>query len=85
MAEIKNLPALRISSEVALPDNSQWENRFEIQSETSNRVYVIAQHKTLRHWGCSCPAWITRGYCKHLSALGIPNNKQPYEVNLIKE
>jgi len=36
---------------VALPDNSQWENRFEIRSENSNRVYIIAQHKTTYH----CP------------------------------
>ncbi len=26
-----------------LPDTAQWINRFEIESETSNRVYTVAQ------------------------------------------
>ena len=39
-----------------LPDNEQWENRFEIRSASSDRLYVVAQHKTKRHWACSCPA-----------------------------
>ena len=38
---------------VALPDNDQWENRFEIKSETSDRIYIVSQHKKLRYWGCS--------------------------------
>ena len=28
-----------------LPDNDQWTNRFEIRSETSDRIYIIAQNK----------------------------------------
>lgn len=76
---------LRINREVALPDNDQWQNRFTIKSETSNRLYVVAQHKTKRHWSCSCPAWITRRYCKHLRELGMPYNEQPYEPKIIKQ
>jgi len=51
-----NLPVLRVPQSVQLHDNDQWQNRFQIHSETSNRVYVVAQHKQKRHWGCSCPA-----------------------------
>lgn len=77
------LPTLyRPQGSLALPDNDQWENRFEIKSETSNRIYIVAQHKTLRHWGCSCPAWRTRRVCKHLRAIGLPGNERPHEVRM---
>ena len=67
---------------VALPDNDQWENRFEIKSETSDRIYTIAQHKRLRHWACSCPSWRTRRACKHLRAIGLPEGSKPFEVRM---
>jgi hypothetical protein len=67
---------------VALPNNAQWENRFEIRSETSGRIYIIAQNKTKRHFACSCPSWRTRRKCKHLTTLGLPGNEQPFEVQL---
>jgi len=55
---MNNLPTLYIPSDaITLPDNEQWQFRFEVHSETSNRVYVIAQHKTKKHWGCSCMGW----------------------------
>lgn len=69
-------------SAVMLPDNDQWENRFEIRSESSNRVYVVAQNIKKRHWGCSCPSWRTRRTCKHLQAIGLPGNERPYEAKL---
>lgn len=78
------LPTLHIASELTLPDTDQWQFRFQIESETSNRLYTIAQHKKKRHWGCSCPGWKRNRTCKHLSALGIPAHEQPYEVNLLK-
>jgi hypothetical protein len=74
------LPVLRIPRGSKLPDNAQWTNRFEIRSETSNRVYVVSQHKTKRHWGCSCPRWRTTRTCKHLRALALPAHEQPHEV-----
>jgi hypothetical protein len=74
---------LRVSKEAILPKTKDWENRFEIQSETSNRLYVVSQHAIKRHWGCSCPSWRTRRKCKHLSALGLPPNEKPFEVNVI--
>lgn len=52
-----------------LEDNAQWTNRFEIKSETSNRIYVISQNKKSKIWGCSCPGWITRRKCKHLFSI----------------
>ena len=65
-----------------LPDNDQWTHRFEIHSETSNRVYIVSQNKANRHWGCSCMAWRTRRYCKHLTCLSLPCHEVPFEVQL---
>jgi hypothetical protein len=74
------LPILSIPREMILPDNDQWQFRFEIQSETSNRVYTVAQHKIKKHWGCSCPGWKAHRRCKHLDALRLPSNEKPFEV-----
>jgi len=52
-----------------LPDNKQYTNRFEIMSETSNRVYIISQRKSNGQWCCSCPGWIRWRRCKHLDAI----------------
>ena len=73
-------PELYIRKEVALPDNDQWENRFEVRSETSNRIYIIAQNKKKKHFACSCPAWRVHRKCKHLTAVGVPNYEKPFEV-----
>ena len=80
-----NQPVLRINSDVALPDNDKWQFRFEVESETSNRLYTIAQHKTKKHWGCSCMAWKRYRHCKHLDSLGIPGHEKPYEPKIITE
>ena len=66
--------------ESGLPDNRDWTNRFEIHSETSDRVYIIAQHKTKRHFGCSCPSYRVRRSCKHLLTLGLPCHEKPIEI-----
>jgi len=60
--------------------NNQWINRTEIRSETSNRVYVVAQHAEKRYWGCSCPGWRRHRRCKHLERLGLPSGAEPFEV-----
>jgi hypothetical protein len=52
-----------------LPDNEQWKNRFEIKSESSNRLYTVAQNKKTGVWGCSCFGWIRYRKCKHLTSL----------------
>ena len=71
---------IRIDHNLALPDNDQWQNRFEVRSESSDRVYIIAQHKEKKHWGCSCMGWKRYRKCKHLTAIGIPSHEEPYEV-----
>ena len=77
------LPVLyKPQGSLALPDNSEWENRFEIKSESSNRIYIVAQHKKLRFWGCSCPGWKRHRKCKHLSAIGLPGGEKPWEVSM---
>lgn len=49
-----------------LEDNVQWCNRFEIHSESSSRVYIIAQNKQSGKYGCSCPGFLSHRKCKHL-------------------
>jgi len=83
MAETQ-VPVLYVNREVALPDLDQWRHRFEIESETSNRVYIISQHKIKKHWGCSCFGWRRYRKCKHLDALGIPGKETPYEPKVIQ-
>lgn len=76
------LPIIHVSKELILPDNDQWQFRFNVESESSNRLYVIAQHKKKKHWACSCPGWKRHRHCKHLQAIGVPGYEQPYEVDL---
>ena len=58
-----------------LPDNNQYKNRFNIKSETSNRLYVIAQRVSDGAITCSCPGWRNAkdGHhnrtCKHTRTL----------------
>lgn len=73
---------LHIKQTEKLPDNAQWKNRFEIRSSSSNRVYVIAQHITKGHMGCSCPGWRRHRTCKHLNALGLPGHEVPVTLNI---
>ena len=85
MVKGKNLPVLRVDQKYLLPDNDQWTNRFHIKSETSNRLYVIAQNKKKRHWACSCPRFLLHGRsCKHLQHLQLPCHEQPHEIKIEK-
>ena len=61
--------ALRRLGAVKLPDNLQWENRFQVRSETSSRLYTVARNKSNGTWGCSCMGWIRYRHCKHLTAM----------------
>src|SRR5271157_2293078 len=65
-----------------LPDNSQWTHRFYIKSESSGRLYTVSQNKNRRYWACSCPGWIGHRKCKHLRAMGLPMNEEPFEAQL---
>ena len=78
----RNLPVLRKPyGSIALPDNDQWQYRFEIRSQTSDRVYIVAQNKKKKHWSCGCPGWKRHRTCKHLQNIGLPTHEKPYEVN----
>ncbi len=79
-----NQLTIRINREVALPDNDQWQHRFTIKSESSDRLYTVSQNKTKKHWGCSCPGYRTRRHCKHLEQIGLPTHETPYEPKIIK-
>ena len=73
---------LRPKQSIMLPDNAAWTNRFHIRSESSDKVYTIAQSKSGRFWGCSCGGWRTHKNCKHLKALGLPSYQKPFEAML---
>jgi hypothetical protein len=79
---MSNLPKIYIASSLRLPDNDQWQLRFEVKSETSDRIYIISQNKKKKHWGCSCFAYRRYRKCKHLQAIGLPTNEVPYEAEL---
>lgn len=71
---------IRAPKTALLDDNAQWTNRIEIKSASSNRTYVISQHKTRRFWGCSCKGWTQGGRkCKHLDALNLPAFEKAHE------
>ena len=79
---MNNTPVLYVEKGVALADNDQWQFRFEVHSETSDSVYIIAQNKKKRHWGCSCFGYRRFRRCKHLESVGIPTNEKPYELEV---
>lgn len=78
------LPVIIIAESQSLEENRDWQNRFEIHSQTSDRVYIVAQNKAKRHWGCSCPGYRRFRHCKHLECLRLPCYERPYEVNMEK-
>lgn len=60
----------QIASEIGstlLEDNERWTNRFQIQSQTSSSLYIIAQQRADGVWGCSCPGWRHHRRCKHVT------------------
>lgn len=79
-----SIPTLYIENDaVMLPENKLYTNRFEIKSESSGRIYVVAQNKDTKGWSCSCPGWIRHRKCKHLESMGLPAFLQPYEVKIV--
>lgn len=82
--QVATIPTVHVKNDLILPDNDEWQFRFEIYSETSNNIYVISQHKKKLHWGCSCPGWKRHRKCKHLIAVGLPCHEKPFEINIVK-
>jgi len=82
MANDKMVLRVFIPEDRRLPDNSQYIHRFQIKSESSDKLYTIAQSKSGLWWACSCPGWIRHKNCKHLRTLGLPGQHQPFEATL---
>lgn len=59
----------------------QWGTRIEIKSESSSRVYVVAekldQGRPTGTYGCSCPGWKSRRNCKHLAGMRLASCAAP--------
>lgn len=57
-----------------LPDDIRYKCRFDIRSESSNRIYRISFDAApgALYWKCSCPGYIRHGNCKHLQAMNLP-------------
>lgn len=72
MTELQKYIAKNTDLEI-LPDNSQYTNRFEIKSESSNRIYIVAQRISDGEITCSCPGWIRSRNgvrsCKHVNTI----------------
>lgn len=75
---------IRVPHTALLPDNAAWTNRMQIKSESSDRMYTVAQSKSGGWWGCNCMGWIRHKNCKHLRELGLPGNQQPQQAVLQK-
>lgn len=67
----KKLQALisSVSESGLLPDTDTHKLRFDIKSESSNRLYRVSIRKSTNQPECSCPRWIFKRTCKHLDAL----------------
>lgn len=57
-----------------LSDDGRYKCKFEIRSETSDKIYRISfdMASSALYWTCSCPGNIRHGHCKHLKAMNLP-------------
>jgi hypothetical protein len=60
-----------------LPDSDRYKCRFEVRSESSNRIYRISYDAApgAGYWTCSCRGNISHGQCKHLTSIGLRGRK----------
>ena len=74
MNELFKVPQHAVSTQ---PDTDRYKHRFDIRSESSNRIYRIAYDKAPNtgYWTCSCPGNISHGDCKHLRSMGLIGRK----------
>jgi hypothetical protein len=64
---VVNLPAIKPPAGAErLPDNTLWESRFLIKSQSSSNKYVVAKNKVSGKWACDCPGYKRWRKCKHL-------------------
>lgn len=66
--------AARRAAIKVLPDEDRYKARFDIRSETSDRIYRISFDAApgALYWKCSCPGYVRHGHCKHLEAMNLP-------------
>jgi hypothetical protein len=72
MSVVEKAVMVRIANRLGvtlLADNAQWTNRFNVRSESSNKLYTVAQRKSDGSWGCDCMGWKRHKKCKHLAAM----------------
>lgn len=67
-------------STVARP--GQWGTRIEVKSESSSRLYHVAekldaQGRPTGTYGCNCPGWLSRRTCKHLTRMRLQSCEAP--------
>ncbi len=67
-----------------LGDNGRWKARFEIGSESSDRVYRVSFDTAQGCWVCSCMGCIRHGQCKHLTAMGLQGRKHGRDLEWIQ-
>jgi hypothetical protein len=71
-----------------LPDSpdGRYKCRYEIRSETSDRIYRISfdAAKGAGYWVCSCPGCISHGSCKHLESAGLRGRKYGRQLDTLK-
>lgn len=68
-----------------LPDDGRYLCRFDIRSESSDRIYRIAFDAAngAGYWKCSCRGCIRHGQCKHLTAMGLRGRKSGRQLEWI--
>ena len=59
----------RRTGAMLMQDNKTHQHRMQIRSESSDRLYTVAQRIANETWECSCPGWIRHRNCKHLNVM----------------
>ncbi len=54
---------------VFLEDTNTHQHRMEINSETSDKIYIVSQTKKAGIWQCACWGFRRWQHCKHLSTI----------------
>ena len=52
-----------------LPDSKNYIMRMEIRGETRHKYIVAKRVTSLKRWECSCPGWIFKRKCKHITTM----------------
>ena len=58
-------------------DTDRYKCRFTIRSESSNSIYMVSFDAApgAGWWTCSCRGNISKGQCKHLTAMGLKGRR----------